>query len=316
MKTHCLILGATGFLGKNLCHTLLAQDYDITIYARTSYHLEEFRSFFPEVKIVLGNFETEDNFVNVLKNIDIVFHLVSGTLPSNTDMLREFSVNIIPTIRLLEACVKVNREVHFVYFSSGGTVYGIPQYLPIDEAHRTDPISTYGIHKLTVEKCIEYYGRCYGIRYTILRISNPYGAYQRPVSSQGVVAVFIAKILMGQPIEIWGDGSVVRDYIFVGDVMKAIASVMRYHGAHRIFNIGSGKGISLKELLQMMEEKAHRPALVKYIPGRIQDVSANILDYSLICRETGWSPQTDISQGIRYMLNFWDESRKCYIMGR
>lgn len=181
-------MGGTGFWGTNLIYGLLRRGFEICVYSRRSKHLDRLAHSFPNVRIVTGNFPSESGFSVLLDGVDSVFHLISTTRPSNCNSEREMSENVLPTIRLLEACK--NKCLRVIFFSSGGTVYGIPRYLPINEEHRTDPISAYGIQKLTIEKCLEYYGRIYGLDYIILRISNPYGTYQEPVSDQGVVAVF------------------------------------------------------------------------------------------------------------------------------
>ena len=248
--------------------------------------------------------KTEKDFYSLLKGIDIVFYLISATNASNKDMVLEFEQNVLPVIRLLEACKKYS--VRFVFFSSGGTVYGLPKYVPIDEMHSTDPISPYGIHKLTLEKCIEYYGRTYGLDYLILRITNPYGMYQNPKKNQGAIAVFLAKAILGNTIEIWGDGNAVRDYIFVSDVMDACDALMHYQGK-KIFNISSGRGYSLNEIVtEIYRQLRNRPIRVRYLPMRIQDVSVSILDNTLIGQETSWKPKINLQEGIRQMIKMWN----------
>ena len=223
----CLIFGGNGFLGRNLCHELLENKHDVIIYNRASERLQEFGRRFPMVKVVKGELENEKDFIRILKHIDVVFYLISTTTPANRDLTWEFQSNIIPVIPLLHACAELG--IRFIFFSSGGTVYGVPEFIPITEEHRTFPISPYGIQKLTLEKCIEYYGYVYDLDYIVLRITNPYGAYQDPTKKQGAIAVFLAQAMMGETIELWGDGSVVRDYLFVKDLMKACSSCDRIY---------------------------------------------------------------------------------------
>jgi len=300
-----LVLGGAGFLGTHLCRMLCANHYEVLVYDRNITQISWGKKENPKIDFINGNFSSETDFFSLLNGIDIVFHLISTTNPSNQDLLFDFESNVLPTIRLLNACVgKKVRKV--IYFSSGGTVYGIPQYIPIDECHFTEPISSYGIHKLAVDKCLGYYGRTYGLNYNIIRISNPYGENQNPASKQGVIAVFLARILAKQSIEVWGDGNVIRDYIYIQDVMDACIKLIEYRGKYKIFNIGSGKGYSLNELLHILQRKVGRIFEVEYLKGRLQDVPVNILDIDLARKELGWSPKVDIETGIEKMITSWN----------
>ena len=303
-----LILGGAGFLGKNLCGFLLEKGYDVTVYNRNSHNIDIVKSLFPTAQIHVSEFQNESNWEKILDNIDIVFHLISDSNPANKNVSSEFSHNVIPTISLLEKIKDTNIKI--VFFSSGGTVYGIPKSLPIYESHPTDPISPYGIQKLCIEKIIEYYGRTYGVDYRILRISNPYGAYQNPNSNQGVVAVFMAKMLQNQKIQIWGNGSIIRDYLYVSDLLDACKKIIEYEGCRRIFNISSGVGISLNEIVDMIQHRLNCIADVEYISGRVHDVSANILGNSLAENELNWRPKVDIVTGINCMALMWNKRKK------
>ena len=310
MHHKCLVIGGTGFLGMNLCSALVQAGHEVTVYGHASSHTERLQQYLPMVHLITSDFVSEKDFSAYLKDVDVVFHLVSTTRPSNKDVMMEFTTNVLPTIRLLDACAK--EQVRLIYFSSGGTVYGVPRYVPIDEGHRTEPISAYGIHKLAEEKCIEYYGRTYGLDYCILRLANPYGAWQAPYGSQGVIAIFLAKALHNEEIEIWGDGSNVRDYIYVDDLMRAVCQILDYSGPERVFNIGSGRGYSLQEILYRIQKVTGKMLHVKHMPGRIQDVPANVLDTTLIQQETGWSPTTKLLDGLGLMHDMWNEEFQSY----
>ncbi len=303
-----LILGGAGFLGKNLYKTLTLNGHDVTIYTRTSNDSERVREIFPETRVYLSDFKNENDWETLLEDKEVIFHLISDSTPSNVNVSSEFSNNVMPTISLLESMKKGKKKI--IFFSSGGTVYGVPEQIPIDEKHPTNPISPYGIQKLCIEKLLEYYGRTYEVDYSILRISNPYGTYQNPKSMQGVIAVFLANILQGKHIEVWGDGSAVRDYIYVDDVMRACLCLLDYHGEHRIFNVGSGKGHSVNEIIDIIKVKLCSEIKVQYLPKRIQDVPVNILDTTLIRRELNWQPEYDLEKGIQRMIETWNPNRK------
>jgi len=189
-----------------------------------------------------------------------------------------------------------------VFFSSGGTVYGVPRCWPISERHPTDPICSYGIGKLAIEKYLKLFHHLHGLDYTVLRISNPYGARQRPTGVQGVVAAFADRMRRNAPLEIWGDGSAVRDYIHVSDVVRAALAAGQYGGPDRIFNIGSGRGLSLIEVAAAMGAAARvTPEIVFSKSGRL-DVSANVLDITRARSRLCWQPMVSFDDGLRRLI--------------
>ena len=310
-EKNCLILGGAGFLGKNLCYGLLNKGYKVFVYGRPSNQLDLFREGFPSVTVIEGNFQEETDFSHLLKDMDFVFHLISSTNPTNKDLLLDFNMNVMPTLRFFDSCR--DHDCRIIFFSSGGTVYGIPEQIPIMESDNLKPISSYGIQKATIERCVEYYGWMYGLDFMILRISNPYGAWQNPFSNQGAIAVFTAKALRGEKISIWGDGSAVRDYIYVDDLLQACWHAMQYEGPYRVFNVGSGKGYSLRKILDVIQQATRVRLDVEYIGGRVQDVPSNVLDMSLAKREWDWEAETGLVQGIQHMVEMWSPVDNAYI---
>lgn len=306
-----LVLGGTGFLGRNLCERLLSEGYIVKIYSRGHKKVNFSSEYSNQVEWIVSNFDAESAWDRILTDVDVVFHLICDTNPANNDVKLEFEKSVLPTISLLEK-IK-GKKIKLIFFSSGGTVYGIPKCLPILESHATDPISPYGIQKLCIEKLIEYYGRTYGLDYIILRISNPYGPYQNPLSNQGAIAVFFAKIYRHEKIQLWGDGQVIRDYIYVDDVINVCDKIIDYNGLQRVFNISSGMGISLNEIILAIEEVLECSASVEYYDNRIHDVTKNILDNSLAKKELSWVPKTDINSGIRNMKKMWDMSKMMFV---
>lgn len=300
-----LIFGGSGFLGKNLCEKLLLMHYDVTVFGRKdSEQMILLRDKLPQLSFIWGDFSMVKNFSDIVKDFDFVFHLISATGPSNSNPKIDLTKVIQPTILLLEACVK-NKIKKFVFYSSGGTVYGIPKIIPICENHPTSPISAYGIHKIVLEKYIEYYFHMYGLNYSILRIANPYGIGQHAFSSQGLIANVMAKALLHTPIEIWGDGSAVRDYLYVDDVSNAALKTLNYSGEFHVFNIGSGIGFSVNEIVDIIEEIIKQPIQRIYKQARKQDVPTNILDITKAKRFLNWEPSISIYQGIELLYNHW-----------
>jgi len=263
-----------------------------------------------------GNVEwTEGDFVNqedlepAISGCDIIYHLVSTTLPksSNNNPVYDIETNVIGTLRLLDLARKKNKKIIFV--SSGGTVYGIPEETPIRESHPTDPVCSYGITKLAIEKYLALYHRLYGLDYCVIRPSNPYGEKQRVTGAQGAVAVFLHKALRNEPIEIWGDGTVVRDFIYVGDLITAFVKALTYTGEHRIFNIGSGQGRSLNEVLAAIGALMGKEVRCTYTPSRSFDVPSNVLDISLASRFLDWAPKTSFQEGLSRTLTWIVENK-------
>jgi len=295
----CVILGGGGFIGSAVTDRLLRAGHSVRIFERP--RVEPYRVFGAgeSVEWVTGDFLSANDVGCAIEGADVVLHLVCTTLPknSNDDPVYDVQSNLVGTLQLLNAMVtrKVRR---IVFISSGGTIYGIPKYLPIDESHPTDPLVSYGVTKLAIEKYLHLYESMHGIRALTLRVSNPYGERQRVETAQGVVGAFLHRALAGMPIEIWGDGSVTRDYIFIDDVAEAFARVVEYAGPESIFNISSGAGVSLNELIEILEKVLNRAIERSYLPARPFDVPTNILSNDLARAKLNWAPSTTIREGI------------------
>lgn len=291
-----LVLGGNGFIGVHLVESLLAEGGPVRVYDRSPNRFGAASGGAEYVQGELGNYGL---IREAVEGVGVVFHLVSTTLPktSNDDPIYDVRSNLVDTLQLLEACVEAGvRKV--VFASSGGTVYGSPRTVPITEDHPTNPITSYGIVKLAVEKYLGLFHHLHGLDYAALRISNPYGPYQDPRGQQGAIAVFLHRLLTGEPITIWGDGSVVRDYLYVSDLVEALGLAARADTRRKVFNVGSGHGASLNELVAFAAEATGERPRVEYLPGRALDVPANVLDVTLAREELGWSPRTDLVEGM------------------
>jgi UDP-glucose 4-epimerase len=236
-----------------------------------------------------------------MQGIDVIYHLISTTIPetSNKDVQFDLTSNVIPTLQMLQLA-KESKVSKIIYISSGGAVYGPECHRALKEDDATNPICAYGIHKLAIEKYLQLFYRTWGLDYRILRVANPYGQGQR--SNQGAITQFVSRVLKNEPIEIWGDGSVVRDYIHVDDVVKAAVLSAEYDGSYKLFNIGSGKGHSLLELVSMVGKAAGRSVEIIFSEARPVDVPVNILDISRAEEELGWHPTISLEDGIRKLL--------------
>lgn len=293
------IFGGGGFIGSTIADRLLAEGHALRIFERP--RVQPYRNFkdHENVEWIAGDLSCTHDVNNAIQGADAVLHLVSTTLPknSNADPIYDVQSNVISSLHILNAMVahKVNNAV---FISSGGTVYGNPIYLPIDENHPTNPVVSYGITKLAIEKYFQMYESLHGIKAITLRVANPYGERQRIETAQGAVGVFLHHALKGTPIDIWGDGSVTRDYIHVSDVAEAFVRALSYTGSQRVFNVSSGVGTSLNMLIEMLEEALGKSIERRYLAARPFDVSVSVLCNNLSRNELGWSPQVSMPGGI------------------
>jgi len=301
----CIVFGGSGFIGLNLTNALIEQGYKVRVFDRESPEL--LSNLLNQIEWVRGNFLDEEDVKNAIRDCDIIFHLISTTLPksSNDNPIYDVESNLVGTLKLLSCANKCGVK-KIIFASSGGTIYGKSESTPIKESHPNNPISSYGITKLAIEKYLHLFYLEYGLEYCVLRISNPYGFGQKIQSKQGVVSVFTSKALSGQPIEIWGDGSVIRDYIHIDDVIQAFIKTITYSGEEKIFNIGCGEGKNLNEILSVIEGALKIPIQVSYKAARLLDVPVNILDNTLAKKELGWEVTREFSQGV-------DETVRLYV---
>ena len=230
---------------------------------------------------------------------DTVIHLANSTNPttSESDRIRDVEENLVGTLQLLEACVK-KRVSKFVFASSGGTVYGIPSAIPIPETHETNPISAHGVMKLAAEKYVQMYGAQLGLEYLILRFANAYGPGQTGEQGQGIIGRAIQKALRDEPLEIWGDGTVVRDFIYVEDVAEALLLAITSDATGEAVNIGSGTRTSVNDIVELVGRAMGRRLRTTYTPSRKIDVPVSVLDITKAASVLGWKPSTPVEVGI------------------
>ena len=302
----CTVFGGGGFVGSAIADRLLAQGHAVRIFERP--RVAKYRAFDHSERMewVTGDFSSSHDMAGALEGADAVIHLVSATLPksSNDDPIFDVQGNVISTLQMLNEMVAQNIR-RIVFISSGGTVYGSPVYLPIDELHPTNPEVSYGITKLAIEKYLLLFQKMHGIKATILRVANPFGERQRIETAQGAVAVFLHRALNGLPIDIWGDGSVTRDYIYVKDVADAFAAALAYEGSVSTFNVGSGQGTSLSELLASISDIVGVPVETRFLPGRPFDVKTSVLSNALAQSELGWTPKFALRPGLRMTADWF-----------
>ena len=297
-----LVLGGNGFIGSHLVDRLLTEGHTVRVFDK---YEEHYRKPLAQVDYRMGDFGNRGLLADALKNIDTVFHLISTTLPktSNDDPAFDVSSNVVETLFLLEQCV-ANSIGKVVFISSGGTIYGTPATLPITEESPTEPLCSYGITKLTIEKYLSLYNHLYGLDYVVLRPSNPYGERQNPFGIQGAITVFLGKVAKGEAIEIWGDGEITRDYIFINDLVDGIYSASTGKTKSRVFNLGSGKGASINAIVEVIRRVTGADVKVIYKDKRMFDVPGIYLDISRAQTELSWLPVTPLETGIAKTWQF------------
>lgn len=300
-----VVLGGCGFIGSHLCRALVRLGRQVRVFDKVYAERNLIRDIVSEIEIVEGDAARADDVLAALEGAETVFHLVHTTVPGSSmaDPSYDVESNVAASVRWLSKIGQTSvRRIIFV--SSGGTVYGIPRQNPIDEQHPTDPISSYGITKLALEKYVAMYATAAGIDYMILRPSNVYGEGQRLQIGQGVIGVLADRALRGQELEVWGTGDSLRDYIYIDDFIAAVRSLLTYTGSHRIFNVSRGKGHSVQDILGILQSQLGRLPEIKYQPARGFDVPASVLDASLLRAEVDWKPRITLEEGVEHVIQW------------
>lgn len=300
-----LVLGGCGFIGSSLAEALLAAGASVTVFDRIGVDRRNLAAVASRLAWIEGDFGNPRDLRRALAGVDVAVHLVGTTPPAGSLQSPAFDAeaSIVGSVRLFELCVEAGvRRV--VFASSGGTVYGIPQGALLHESHPLQPISPYGAAKLAVEKYLGAFAYQSGLEATILRLSNPYGPRQNPAAGQGVIATWMHGLLRGAPVDLYGDGSVVRDYLHVDDAAAALCAATLAPSAPdrlRVFNAGSGQGHSLLDLHALLERVVQAPVPLRRHEARRIDVPRNVLDVAAIREALGWQAGIGLEDGMRAM---------------
>jgi UDP-glucose 4-epimerase len=290
-----LVLGGKGFIGGHVVDSLLDAGHQVRILDRATDS-----TVMPAAgaDVFYGDFSDKALVYEAASGVDVVYHLISTTVPStsNLDPVADVTGNIIPTIGLLSCMVELGIP-KIVFLSSGGTVYGIPEELPIQEGHPLRPRCSYGVVKVAIENYLTMFQQLYGVNRVILRAANPFGERQGHFGVQGVVNTFLLNALAEKPIEIWGNGSVIRDYLYVGDLADLCVRVGEKE-ITGIFNAGSGAGRSVNDIVDALERVTGRDLNPRYLPSRSYDVPEVVLDISRAREQLGWSPRVSMEEGL------------------
>lgn len=295
-----LVVGGSGFLGSHLVEACVRKGQSVRILCRRPPGLlpTELQAH-PLVEILKGDLCNPAVCRGVLEGVGSVVLAMGGSLPapSNLNPVHDAQTQLIPPLTMLVA-MRAFAPRRVVFLSSGGTVYGSAARWPSRETDSCQPLCAYGISKLTLEYHLQLEHALHGLDYRIARLANPYGGRQRLYGLQGAPSVFLAKAMLGQPIEIWGDGSISRDFIHIKDVVDALYLLLEDNGPERIFNIGSGVSTSLNTLVATLERCIGRSVECHYKPGRACDVPKTCLDIDRARRQLQWSPAISLEAGL------------------
>jgi len=305
-----VVLGGLGFLGSHICRALVAHGYTVRIFDKLYALRKLVEDIETYVEIVEGDMSRPDDVLASISDAEIIINLVHTTVPGSSmkDPAYDVSSNVLASVRWL-ARLDETKVRRLFYVSSGGTVYGNPQTQPITEDHITEPVSSYGITKLSIEKYVAMYANLFGIEHRTLRPSNVYGEGQRLNIGQGVIGVMADQALRGQPLEVWGSGQSLRDYLHIDDLVAAMMALLEYNGAHHIFNVSSGEGHSVLDIIKILRDQAGLQVEIKHTPGRGFDVDSNVLSSSRLRVETDWVPKVELETGIARTVNWLREVR-------
>lgn len=290
-----LIIGGNGFIGRNIVDSLYNRNYEIAVY-------DSKMSDYKNIKGYCGDIINDSQFASIISNYQIIIYLVSAIMPKmSMDIpLSAYQTDIPLLIKTLESCTTAGIK-RIIYASSGGTIYGDNNTANTEDTP-LNPINHYAICKMTCEKILLLYNKIYNMENVILRIANPYGKYQKASSGIGVVNIFTSKILHHETISLWGNGSNVRDYIDVQYVAQAFEKACNWRQSASctpVFNIGSGTGLSLKQLIQIIAEETHITPDIQYLPTRKFDVKNNFLDITKAQNYLGYKIDEDAETSVR-----------------
>ncbi len=299
-----LITGGAGFIGSNIADRYLELGHQVVIVDNLITGKPENvpqQAVFYEVDI------RDEKLSRIFKKEkpDVVNHHAAqmDVRKSVVDPIYDAGVNVLGSLNLLQNCITYQvRKI--IFASTGGAIYGEQDYFPADENHPLRPLSPYGITKLTTEKYLFYYQHAYELKYSILRYANVYGPRQNPHGEAGVVAIFTEKMLQGQKPVINGDGLQTRDYVFVGDVVRANELVL-FGGENKTYNIGTGIETTVNEIFQSIRRTTGTNIPEEHGPAKPGEQKRSVLANQLITKELGWKPEVALDHGIRSTVEFF-----------
>jgi UDP-glucose 4-epimerase len=297
-----VVLGGNGFIGAHVVDRLVVDGHRVAVFGRPRSAPPRYRS--ADVTVIEGDFANTADLRAAVRGAEIVIHLLSTTTPASAeaDASVDVRTNVIQSIALLESCVEA--AVGHVYFAStGGAIYGSQGRSSYAETDPTEPVSPYAIGKLAIEGYLRYFHAVAGLRSTALRISNPYGPGQQSHRRQGFIPIALRAILEGRPMTRYGDGSMVRDYLYVEDLADMFSVLVRRVPERFVYNLGSGLGVTVDEVIDALRRVCDMPFTVEDRPTPVTFVDRVVLDSTRFRSEFGDLELTALDEGIRRTLH-------------
>jgi len=303
-----LVTGGAGFIGSHVVEGLIKESFSPIVVDNLS--TGKIENLNPKALFYQQDIEDEEMMERIfmLHKPVYVFHLAaqSSVSISVRNPVEDARTNILGTLVLLQKSVKYEAK-KFIFSSTGGAIYGDNVNIPTSEEELPNPISPYGIAKLSVERYLDFFSKEYNLDYVSLRYSNVYGPRQDPYGEAGVVAIFTNKMLRGEKVTIFGDGEYIRDYIYVDDVVRAnILAIEK--GKNIVLNIGTGRGTTVNELFKMLKDIIGYTDEPVYAPPRKGDVRKSVLDCSKAKQILGWEPKVSLEEGLRRTVEYFKTS--------
>jgi UDP-glucose 4-epimerase len=312
MMMEVLVIGGSGFIGSHVVDRLTREGYSVRIATRNIKNVTDGYVYVP--RWVDPETDHADLCFTALDGIGAVIHLGSSTIPatSNQDPLADINDNLVSTINLLKL-MRIKKIKNFVYMSSGGAIYGSSSYEGSKENDNLCPLSSYGTIKVAIENYIIMERKFHGLFPTILRPSNPYGPGQK-AGAQGIIGNFLWNIANDNPCQIWGDGNIIRDFVYVEDVAEACLLAVKgnsnFGRDSGIYNISSGVGYSINDLLPIIGKIVDKPISISYHEGRNFDIKTSILDNDKARMYLNWQQKIDLKSGIKNTWEWVQENSK------
>ena len=303
-----LVTGGAGFIASQIADAYIDEGHQVFVIDNLTTGFE--KNINPKAKFIKSDISSPsviDLFDN--EKFDVVNHHAAqiDVRKSVNDPIFDATTNILGTINLLQACIKTGVK-KFMFASTGGAIYGEQEYFPADENHPTNPVSPYGITKLTIEKYLFFYKTEYGLNHTILRYANVYGPRQNPFGEAGVVAIFANKLIKNENPIINGDGNQTRDYVFVEDIVRANLMTLNSNSSN-IYNVGTGIESSVNDLFSKLNAIAGGKATEKHGPAPKGEQLRSLITSDKLFKDYKWRPSIKIEDGLRKTFESFNSNK-------
>lgn len=302
LMARALVLGGNGFIGSHLADFLADSGHEVSVFDRFSGSTNFVNS---SIRTIKGDFFNDTDLRAALDSQDYIFHFLSTSNPflAESQPAADIKNSISRTVKLLEFCTSAKPR-KFIFASTGGAIYGETKASsPFTEDSLPLPISPYAIGKLAVEHYMNFFRKVHGLNCLSLRISNPYGSRQKSGKSQGLIPISLERVISGEPVTKFGDGSMSRDYIFIDDLVKMISNVGMGDNKSSVYNLGSGQSYTVNEVFRAIEEVVHTPMEVLQKPQPSSFVQDVVLDISRYVAEFGTLDYSSLLEGIQTTYN-------------